>query len=977
MIHGLPHVRNPRMSEAPGGTVSTRPTGSEESRRSSPLCPSSYGVSVYDKPKSTKSSSEISRRRFYRGSRLTTLLFLCLSSAVGLAQSRSGNLLGVVKGSGTPLNHVHVRLSRVDAAHAVAETVTGPDGRFRMAGLTWGNYMLDLTASGWRNTRIPIRLLSDTTLHISVELSSDNRENANASKHVVDEDVWFGTQFDELALEQLPNGRNIWSVLQMQEPSTVTNRFEIAGTQAALPALFAAVGASWTENQYLFNGLDVTDPYVPGLPLINPGIDSLSEFQAVVASKPAVFAGSGENLSLASPEAGDAWHGGVWLFGSGGPLQSDNENARLRQFDFPGPERLNSLLDASAQIGGTLPFASQAVPFFASLSTQQVAQSLGGFAAPIDSGVNRVLVDFAPWSRSRQRLNLLYSGQHVFNSAQEAMPTVAPSATTRGNDNYNQFQAIWNQSLRPSTAISANFGVVNAIVSSAFQTSAAGISTIGLPLMTLTGPAPLATSGLRTRYEAQGMMQSILYGWLGSHSVSFGFDWSRSYMTNRWYAMGDAEQVLVNGMASEVIRWNTPAVATQHVQNVAEFVSDAWRPVRWLMLPISLRIDTSTGQANGASQGIRWTTLEPRLGFVVPVSDRGLVLQGSWSRYGHLLQGRYLDFGNPAALGAQVFRWQDTNADGIAQAQELGPLLRVFGGPYSAIDPHLARPFTDEISFGLQEKIDTRLTAYVRFFRRDDHRRIGLENSGVPFSDYTPVQYPDPGYDGLSGTADDQIFTLYNEKPSALGQDFLLLTNPNLRASYKGLQAFADVRWWKSLGFAGSLTTGKTRARTSPGNSPFENDTGFVGSLGVNPNTVLMSLGRTYFDRAWVSKASAYYTAPCGFYLAAIATYLDGTPFGRLLFVNGFNQGPFYVRATPTGNPGGYRTQHNASIDVRLARDFRVQRGTISAYLDVFNLLNWNSNTQEFALTGPAFPLRVPLAVEAPRTIRLGTAWRF
>ena len=903
-------------------------------------------------------------------------ILLLMLSAFGLAQSRSADLLGVVQGSGRTLARIRVRLSRKDSSQTVAETPTDASGRFRFAGLTWGTYTLDLAADGWQSRQVLIEVRSESSLYLRITLSPLASDQAPARVEVVDEDVWFGTQFNDFAIRQLPNGRDLWSLLQGQEPSTVTNRFEISGLETAVPALFSALGASWTENQYQFNGLDVTNPYVPGLPLINPGIDALSEYQVVTASKPAASQTSGENLSLAATEPGNALHGGVWLFGSGGGLQSDNMDARLRNLDFPGPERLNSLIDASAQIGGTLP-ALAALPFFLSLSTQQVSQDLGGFAAPIDSGVNRVVSDFTPWSRGSQRLNLLYSGQHVFNSRQGAMPTVAPSATTRGNDNFHQFQALWNQTLRPATLLSASFGVVNAIVSSGFQNGVHGISTVDLPLLIFTGPAPLATSGLRTRYEAQGILQSILYGHLGSHSLSLGFDWSRSNITNRWLAMGGMQQVLVSGQASEVIRWNTPAQAKQHVQNVSEYIQDSWRPTRWLTLPIGLRIDTSTGQANGAANGISWTTLQPRLGFVVPLWPPGLVLQGSWSRYGHLLQGRYLDFGNPAALGAQVFRWQDTNADGIAQAQELGSLLRVFGGPYSAINPHLACPFTDEISFGLQEKIDTRLTAYVRFFRRDDHRRIGLENTGVPFSDYTPVQYPDPGYDGLSGTADDQILTLYNEKPSALGQDVLLLTNPDLRDSYKGLQAFADVRWWKSFGFSGSLSTGKIQARTSPGNSPFENDTGFVGSLGVNPNTLLMSLGRTYFDRAWVSKASAYYTAPYHFYLAAIVTYQDGTPFGRLLFVNGFNQGPFYVRATPTGNPGGYRTQHNATIDVRLARDFRVQRGTISAYLDVFNLLNWNSNTQESALTGPAFPLRVPLAVEAPRTARLGVAWNF
>ena len=126
-----------------------------------------------------------------------------------------------------------------------------------------------------------------------------------------------------------------------------------------------------------------------------------------------------------------------------------------------------------------------------------------------------------------------------------------------------------------------------------------------------------------------------------------------------------------------------------------------------------------------------------------------------------------------------------------------------------------------------------------------------------------------------------------------------------------------------------------------------------------------------------MAKLTGFYTAPHGFYLAAVATYFDGAPFGRLLFVNGFNQGPFFVRATPVGHPGGFQTQLNASIDVRLARDFHVGTGTVSAYCDVFNIMNWSKNTQESALTGPTFLLRVPLAVEAPRTLRLGVVWRF
>ncbi|HLK32954.1 MAG TPA: hypothetical protein VKT29_07680, partial [Terriglobales bacterium] len=401
------------------------------------------------------------------------------------------------------------------------------------------------------------------------------------------------------------------------------------------------------------------------------------------------------------------------------------------------------------------------------------------------------------------------------------------------------------------------------------------------------------------------------------------------------------------------------------------------RPSRRLSVSAGLRIDTSSGRAVDSASAINWTSVQPRLGLVIPLWPRGLVLQGSWSRYGHLLQGRYLDFGDPAALGGQVFRWQDTNRDGQVQAAEIGKLLRVFGGPHSALAPGIARPFTDEFSFGVEQNVGAGFSGSIRFFRRDDQHLLALNNVGVPFSDYTPVLYHDPGNDGIFGTPDDQVLTLYNRLPSALGKDFLVLGNHGFHASYKGMEARLEKRLFHRWAFAASFTAGRTLAATSPGNSVVADDTGFLGALGSDPNTFLFAQGRTHFDRAFTGKISGYYTAPLGFHVGVVASYYDGLPFGRLLFINGFNQGPFFVRATPVGHPGGFQTELNATLDARLARDFALPRGMLSGYLDVFNVLNANSNTLESALTGPAFLTRVPLAVEAPRTARLGVEWTF
>ena len=792
-----------------------------------------------------------------------------------------------------------------------------------------------------------------------------------------DDNVSWGTRFTDISIGGLPHARNIWSLLQSQDSSTVTNRLDVGGLQTGSPALFGALGASWTENQYRLNGFDVTDPYIPGVPLIDPGLDSLQELHAVAGAKPASSQGSGVTLSLSAARPLEDLHGSAWMYYSSRGLQSDNFNARLARFHFPGPERMNNLLDGGAQVGGKLPSWAGSLPIFAELATQQLSKDLGGFAAPIHARVYRALVDLALFSRSSKNFDLLYSGEHVVNSRQGASPLVSPDATTRANRNFHQWQGRWNQTMNPSTQFTAGFGVVNAIVASEFQAGVHAPSTIDLPQMSATGASPLSLAGTRTRYEAQGLANIMLKGPSGAHDLNVGFDWNRSYVSNRWDAVGGLDQILVQGVSSEVVLWDTPTEARLHVQNLSEFAQDSWQLTRWLKLVLGLRVDTSTGRAAGQSAPINWTTLQPRVGFVVPLTAWRSSLKGSWVRYGHLLQGRYLDFGNHNALGGQIFRWNDLDRDGFAQPSELGQLTQVFGGPFSAVDPRLTRPFTDEISFGSEHDIGFGFDATIRFFRRDDHRLLAIRNIGVPSSAYDLVSFVDPGNDGVPGTPDDQVFTLYNRKPSALGRDFLQLGNGNFHASYKGLEARLVKRFLNSWGLAAAFTATRTLATTSPGNSAFESDTGFIAQLAVDPNTLINAQGRTYFDRAFTGRLSAYYSAPHGFQFAVVASYYDGLPFGRLLFIDGFNQGPFFVRATPVGHPGGFQTQMNTTLDTRVARDFGLKKGILSAYVDFFNILNFNSNTLEADLTSPSFLSRVPLAVLAPRTARLGIRWTF
>ena len=341
------------------------------------------------------------------------------------------------------------------------------------------------------------------------------------------------------------------------------------------------------------------------------------------------------------------------------------------------------------ELGSKLPFAAAPWPAFVSLSTTQLSKNLGGFAVPIWVRVYRALTEFTPIERDAQRLTLQYSGQHILDSREDAAPQLEPSATTRANDNFHQFQVRWHRSPSPSALLALGFGAVHAIVSSGLQPGVRGVSTLGLPLMTQSGPAPLSLAGLRSRYELNGLFETVQSRAAGSHSLDFGGDWDRSYITNRWDALGGLEQILAEGIGAELVRWNTPTAARQHVQNLGMFAQDAWRAASWLRVPLGLRIESSSGRAVGVANGIRWTTLEPRGGLVFPITRHGLVLRASWSRYAHFLQGRYLDFGNATALGGQVFRWRDLDGDGVAQPPEVTPELQDLAGHTQASIPVL------------------------------------------------------------------------------------------------------------------------------------------------------------------------------------------------------------------------------------------------------------------------------------------------
>jgi hypothetical protein len=456
--------------------------------------------------------------------------------------------------------------------------------------------------------------------------------------------------------------------------------------------------------------------------------------------------------------------------------------------------------------------------------------------------------------------------------------------------------------------------------------------------------------------------------------------------------------VTANRLPAFRVEFNTPLDSHDVVRSFSSYFADHVSLTPSLSLDLGAFADFSRGSlpAQSSPAGaftpartfgaqpdlIVWNSLSPRAGFAwqVPYSH-GLVLRGTYFRLYPPLAGRYLDFGNPNSLGGGEYQWIASNSNGSFEPGEQGSLLLRFGGPYSSISPTLRRPDSEELDIGAEFPLAPRSIASIHLFRRDDKNRIAAIDTGVPAQAFTPVSILDPGPDGIPGTFDDQRLTVYAQIPATLGQDRYLLTNPaGLRMLNIGLLAEAGTEW-RRLTLHASFVAEKSYGPTNPGNAVYENDPGVIGALFLDLNTAIHAAGRSFVDRAYVGKIQASYRLPSacgGIEVTSVANYMDGLAFARQLLVTGLPQGPFLVSTTVRGSPeGGNRAQYVINWNLRFSRQFGLPVGRFAVTADILNVINAGQRLQEDDLSGPSFNLRLPVAVQPTRFVRIGFRYEF
>ena len=778
--------------------------------------------------------------------------------------------------------------------------------------------------------------------------------------------------------------------------------------------VFSLEGMSWTVNRFAVEDMTATDPYQPGRPVVLPDPGGVSEIR-LGASAPTLF------YDFREPVA--AWHGSTSVFLTGGSLFSSNLPRPDARALLQTSSRFHRFTHANAQAGGRVThwldvlfsgtgrWASQtpapADPIGRNLRSWDLYTTMRASIHPNAANRFDVLVvgaranDFG-WS--------LPEGLEALNGRRMA-PPILPQGNLREEDHVDFVQLGWNRNLLGGD-FRLRYGYTTTHIDTvADQSLPATYLQIALTRQELAyvdlasgashaGPL-LQTQAVKPQHEGLATWRhgNLQQSRSITHALTLSATLGRASPENRFLNPPNAHAITVDGQPDTAILFHTPRSTFADLGHLTFIAEDQIRLGSRVMVDLGISfaawngslppqgppIDGRKFQFPGRPDLITWRNTAPRASIAWQVPGAGpLVIRAGYSRFFYPLAGRYLDFGNPNGLSGDEYRWVDSNHDGQFYYDETTVLLRRFGGAVSEIDPHLRPPHVDEFFASAEVKFAGGFFARVRASRRTERDRIAALNTGVPFSAYQPRAFVDPGPDGSGGTSDDRVLTVYEQDPATFGQDRFLLTNPGLRMDQRGFVAEGGFNK-RGLAMQASLYVGKSWGPTNPGNQIWENDSGAIGSLYADPNTMLFASGSPAMDRAFAGKVWLNFPTPRRFGRLEVmntAAFLGGYPYARRLLVTGLAQGPFVVDATPRGTPQGSRTDPVYDWNLKVSRSFEVhgsilRRGALRVSGEVFNLLNLGASLRVNDLTGPQFTQQLPVEMQAPRFARASISWEF
>lgn len=807
---------------------------------------------------------------------------------------------------------------------------------------------------------MPTRLIALASLLLA--LSCPAFVSAQSPASSLDQSRPVVTDYSQSLLRDLPSADNPFSVLEVLQPTLITDRFTGGGLSLGQPARVGGFGPSWTQTLFQVDGVNITDPTGSGMPLLFPDLSFIGQMRVRTGTLTGTQPRLGLTVDITPVSGGDTWGGTIDAgttrggMAAAGPAVGAPALAAIDQWDR-----------ASLVAGG--PFAGgrhRAVLGAAYGSAAQFDRRLAAAQSRLASALGGLTLQ----SGAQDQVRLL-------GWVQRRETPLEQRGVLRGGDAAQAFtavhgQGVWERggarpTLRAFAGMTRRSGSLDEGVS----------GTNGIMERLLDGPpqqfTALADQAVLAWSGGAAFMPRVQRGGV-THDLHAGIDASGGRASSERFYSGVIGE-LVGSVPARVwsLRPGAAASSTRSSLVLGATVADRVALGSRVTVDAGLRLESVTGSAAGAAQDISWQSLLPHASVEARLTERGRISAfGGYTRLADRLLLDYLAVGDPGAPTALVSRWN--TQPNVLSLTALGPLVsRVGPGTggdpaFSAIDSGLQRPVTNEFIVGIEAKPgDAWLFRFTGVARRQTNL-LGLVNVGVPAATgYDTFTVADPAGNVLD-PADDRILTVYDRRPASFGRDRYLLTNPVQEPlDFKGLEVTVGYTARRVTFIVGGTAGMATGTAPSRGFGALENDPGVLGEAFTDPNAGALARGRLFTDRAYTGKLATVFALPGAIRLGVIARYQDGQAFSRVQVFPALRQGADAVRAFPSGDS---RFMFVGTLDARLQKRFGTGARSVTLYADGYNLTAMNESVEEWAAQRPDD--RVTTAIQPPRSFHVG-----
>ncbi|HVS66836.1 MAG TPA: TonB-dependent receptor [Thermoanaerobaculia bacterium] len=284
------------------------------------------------------------------------LALLLVSVGGSFAQAPTGNIfITVTDSDGGRLPGVSVSVSGIGADKL---QITNAQGQVRFLGLDPGRYDVRAELEGFGSVEYPqvdVRVGRNTELELKLTPAVEETITVTSESPLLDErKLQQGTTVSQVELEKIPTARDPWAILN-QTPGVLVDRVNVGGNESGQQSVFRAQGVDSDQNDFLVDGISVTDMRALGASPTYYDFDQFAEMQFTTGGTDVTKNTAGVGVNLVTKRGSNEFRGSARFYGTkasgyfGGGLKQSQPNVDAADLG-PGQCLPDNVTDDCAQI---------------------------------------------------------------------------------------------------------------------------------------------------------------------------------------------------------------------------------------------------------------------------------------------------------------------------------------------------------------------------------------------------------------------------------------------------------------------------------------------------------------------------------------------------------------------------------------------------------------------------------------------------